>query len=221
MIGTLNTLLLTLDTSQGVTSLAVSAAGRVVADHTDTTPSHQATALLPAIQRMMKQAGIGWQDLDGIACTTGPGGFTSVRIGVATARGLAFAAGKPVQGVSLPALMAWYAFQEHGVRDITCLLPAGHRDMSTQSFHGKADTLRPIDTMTLVPREAFMPDPARTYCVLAPLFPASPTIFMYPLQETARLLGALLHHQGTGCYEPPTPLYARPPDAVAGKPLLS
>ena len=54
-------------------------------------PGH-ATRLLPMADELLSQAGIDWDELDLIAVGTGPGGFTGLRVGVATARGVAMLA---------------------------------------------------------------------------------------------------------------------------------
>jgi tRNA threonylcarbamoyl adenosine modification protein YeaZ len=59
-----------------------------------------ATALVPMIDTVMKQAGIALADVLEIAVGNGPGGFTGLRIALATARGLGLALGKPVLGIS-------------------------------------------------------------------------------------------------------------------------
>ncbi len=56
-------------------------------------------ALLPALDALLRAAGAAPGDLEGVACCVGPGGFTSLRIGVATAEGLALA-GLPTWGFS-------------------------------------------------------------------------------------------------------------------------
>ncbi len=56
-------------------------------------------ALMPALDELLVRAGGGPGSLDGVACCVGPGGFTSLRIGVATAEGLALA-GLPTWGFS-------------------------------------------------------------------------------------------------------------------------
>jgi tRNA threonylcarbamoyladenosine biosynthesis protein TsaB len=69
-------------------------------------PAH-AAELLPAVAEAMRLAGVGFADLDAIAVGVGPGGFTGLRIGVATARALAKARGLPLRPVgSLAALAA-------------------------------------------------------------------------------------------------------------------
>lgn len=58
-----------------------------------------AEALVPMIARTMADTGMDFVQLDRIAVTTGPGSFTGLRVGVATARGLGLALGIPVIGV--------------------------------------------------------------------------------------------------------------------------
>ena len=60
----------------------------------------QAERLMPMLEEMLQQAGIGWRDLTALAVGTGPGNFTGVRISVAAARGLALGLGVPAVGVS-------------------------------------------------------------------------------------------------------------------------
>jgi tRNA threonylcarbamoyladenosine biosynthesis protein TsaB len=68
-------------------------------------PAH-ATELMPAVAEVMERAGAGWGDLDAIAVGTGPGTFTGLRIGIATARALATAAELPLRRVSSLAALA-------------------------------------------------------------------------------------------------------------------
>jgi tRNA threonylcarbamoyladenosine biosynthesis protein TsaB len=62
-------------------------------------PRH-ASRLLPLISELLDQTDSGWDTIDRIAVGLGPGTFTGLRIGVATAKGLAQAAGIPLVGVS-------------------------------------------------------------------------------------------------------------------------
>ena len=62
-------------------------------------PAH-ASELMPAVADAMERAEVGWDDLDAIAVGVGPGTFTGLRIGIATARALATAAGLNLRPVS-------------------------------------------------------------------------------------------------------------------------
>jgi tRNA threonylcarbamoyladenosine biosynthesis protein TsaB len=59
----------------------------------------QAARLLPAIEALLKEAGVGRREIGLIAVTIGPGSFTGVRVGLATARGLALALDVPLAGL--------------------------------------------------------------------------------------------------------------------------
>ena len=68
-------------------------------------PAH-ASELMPAVADVMTRAEVGWAELDAIAVGVGPGMFTGLRIGIATARALAGGAGLPLRPVSSLAALA-------------------------------------------------------------------------------------------------------------------
>lgn len=97
--------LLALDTATRATSVAWQAApGEPALEARDDPPAGErprhTTCLLPLIAELLKQSGSSWKQLDRIAVGLGPGTFTGLRIGIATARALAQALAVPVIGVS-------------------------------------------------------------------------------------------------------------------------
>ena len=58
-----------------------------------------AEQLMPLVDRLLTDAGADWRDLDQVAVGLGPGPFTGLRVGIATAQTLAFALGVPWRGV--------------------------------------------------------------------------------------------------------------------------
>jgi tRNA threonylcarbamoyladenosine biosynthesis protein TsaB len=100
---------LALDTALDACAAAVLDTERrdLVASETVPMTRGHAEALLPLIARVMDTARIEFADIDRIAVTVGPGSFTGVRVGIAAARGIALAAGKPAIGLTtLAALTA-------------------------------------------------------------------------------------------------------------------
>ena len=93
-------LILAVDTSTGSGSLALVRGRDLVAERTVGRAGPHASWLLPSIEAMLRDLGLGPQDIDLYALTTGPGSFTGLRIGVSTIKGLAWAADRPVAGVS-------------------------------------------------------------------------------------------------------------------------
>jgi tRNA threonylcarbamoyladenosine biosynthesis protein TsaB len=83
------------DTATSVATCALVRGGELVED-----VRTEARLVLRAADALMRAAGIGPGDLDGVVVGTGPGSFTGVRIGLATARGLALGLDVPVAGVS-------------------------------------------------------------------------------------------------------------------------
>jgi len=95
-----------LDTATATAGIAlVDDAGRVVAEVRHAT-SGRGADLLVAIDELCRAAGVAPAQLSGIAIGAGPGSFTGLRIGMATAKGIAFAAGRPLWAVSSLAALA-------------------------------------------------------------------------------------------------------------------
>ena len=118
-------LLLSLDSTEITATAAVTDGGKLLGQTVIRSGHTHSETLLPAIELLLKAAGLTCDDLDGFACSVGPGSFTGVRIGVATVKGLAFGRGKPCYGVSATEAMA-YPFV--GVDGIVCAAMDARRE---------------------------------------------------------------------------------------------
>lgn len=92
--------ILAIDTSNPVLSLAVTEDGQVLGEVTANLVKNHSTQLMDRMSELMDALGVEPESLDGIVVAHGPGSYTGVRIGVATAKSMAWALGIPAAGVS-------------------------------------------------------------------------------------------------------------------------
>jgi tRNA threonylcarbamoyladenosine biosynthesis protein TsaB len=135
------TSILALDAAGAACSAALWRDGRVVASRFEPMRRGHAERLVPMIDAVMADGAAAYAELDRLAVTLGPGGFTGVRIGLATARGLALATGRPLVGVSNFLVLAAAATAEVPPDgSLVVAIDAKRRDFYLQVF---AADLRP------------------------------------------------------------------------------
>lgn len=100
-------MLLAIDTSSLVLSCALAEKDRLVAEWTVQKRLTHSEQLLPHIDEIMKEAGVDKKDVTGIAVSIGPGSFTGLRIGLATAKMAAYIWNVPIVGVDTLEALAW------------------------------------------------------------------------------------------------------------------
>ena len=98
--------------------------------------------LLPAVDRALGEARISLEALGGIAVSIGPGSFTGLRIGLSTAKGLAYATGLPLVGVPTLEAMAWTLPAARW--QICPVLDARKQEVYAALFRHETDGLRRI-----------------------------------------------------------------------------
>ena len=89
-----------IDTSTVTGGVALLSDDRLVGESVLNIRTTHSERLLPALERLLADAGITVKELDLLSVVTGPGSFTGLRIGVGTAKGLSYALGVPIVGVT-------------------------------------------------------------------------------------------------------------------------
>lgn len=107
-------LILAFESSAKPASAALVKDGQLLSQYTQCSALTHSRTLLPMAEDMLKNAELRLSDVDLIAVAHGPGSFTGIRIGVATVKGLAWAAEKPCVGVSTLEAMAWHGLAVGG-----------------------------------------------------------------------------------------------------------
>lgn len=96
-----------IDTSSNVATVAVIDDDRIIAEYTLNFKKTHSERLMPMIDEMLSSCGVAISDIDLFGVSVGPGSFTGLRIGVATAKGLAQATGKKIVPVGTLEAMAY------------------------------------------------------------------------------------------------------------------
>ncbi len=95
-------IILSIDSSTPVAGIAVSDGMQLLGEITLNTKNTHSEKLMPLVQQLLEELNLTVKDLDAIAVTQGPGSFTGLRIGMATAKGLAQGANKKL--IAVPTL---------------------------------------------------------------------------------------------------------------------
>ena len=195
--------------------------GKVIARESKAMTRGHAEALMPLIERVMIQSGGGFDSLDRFAVTVGPGSFTGLRVGIAAARGLALATGKPAVGLTTLSAFAAPLIAADDTHPVVVAIDARHEHVYLQVFGPAGRTLVPPRVVSL--RDALRAAttsraPRLVGTGAAMLARAWPTTERPP--RSVEQLNApdidWVAHLGAAAPEaasPPKPLYLRPPDA--------
>jgi tRNA threonylcarbamoyl adenosine modification protein YeaZ len=191
------TTILALETATGPCSVAVWKQGRIAAYVEQLRPVMQSASLMPMVEEVLEKSATAYDDLTAVACTIGPGSFTGIRVALAAARGICFAA--KVKGLGFTTL-AVLASAAGGEKKILAALNAGKGEYYYQLFKNS-----PLGEPTVGPLDAAL--------ALAPdalLIGNAPAASGHPFPR-ADALAALAATEKNAL--PLRPFYIRPPDA--------
>ena len=167
--------------------------------------------LLPAIRRALGRAGVSLEGCERIAVCAGPGSFTGVRVGLATAWGIARARGIPLEAVSTLETLA-EAARGSAVTSAAAFLDAGRGELVAERFDLGGPRAR-----SLAPASRCRAEDARAFAGAAriaalPESLVAPAAAPLPTSLAAALAAAVARHPGPALpLDVPIPaLYSRP-----------
>jgi len=195
-------------------------AGMIVASESRVMQRGHAEAVMPLIARVMDRAGLAFSELDRIAVTVGPGSFTGLRVGIAAARGIALAAGKPAVGLSTLAGLAAPHIADNDGTPVAAAIDARHDCVYLQVFGPDGRTvLAPRLAPLAEAVQAAIAGPARIVGSAAarvaeawPVDEPPPTLVDQRRAPDIAWIARLGAAAAAG-ESPPKPLYLRAPDA--------
>jgi tRNA threonylcarbamoyladenosine biosynthesis protein TsaB len=212
--------LLAIDTTLAACSAAIfdSREGVIASESLPMIRGH-AEALLPLIERVVSRSAFDFSDLDRIVVAIGPGSFTGLRVGVAAARGIALAAGKPAVGITtLRALAAPHAGSGRAGSVLACI-DARHEHVYFQPFDSAGDALGeprviPVGEVAMAAPEGhvrIVGNAGRLVDATWPAQRAAPLITPSDAPDIAWVAKLGARHELA--HEFPKPFYLRAPDA--------
>ncbi len=212
--------LLAIDTALSACSVAIVDGDTVLAARSVVMGRGQAEALMPMVSDAMGAAGLAFAELDLLAVTIGPGSFTGLRTGIAAARGLALALGRPLVGVTTLEVLARCArADEVGGRTILAVIDAHRGELYAQPFTHDLRPLAPPAAQS--PAEVLAAAPPGPLHLIGSgaslafaIAPGRCTLSsVAPDPDPAILARLALRHHRAGDALAASPLYIRAPDA--------
>jgi len=142
---------LSLDTASDWAGIALSEDGRALAELTWHCPRRHSVELMPTVEGLLARTAVSKEQLTAVFVCTGPGGYASLRVGVSTAKGLAFALDIPLVGVGRLEIEA-YAHSSHPHPGPLCPLHlAGRREVAWALYRGPASAWQELSAPRLSP----------------------------------------------------------------------
>ena len=135
-------MILAIDSSSLVATVAIVSRDTVIAEYTTNLEKTHSQTLLPMIDEIFKMTGLDKKNLKAVAVTNGPGSFTGLRIGAATAKGITLALNIPI--ISIPTLEAT-AYNMNFTEKLICpIMDARRHQVYTGIFRCKETTLEAV-----------------------------------------------------------------------------
>jgi len=212
--------ILGIDSSTGFASVGLSVDGEISTDSWWSRHNH-GREVMPAVMNLLDAAGIEARDLDAVAVALGPGGFSAVRVGIATGQGLVAATHARLIGIPTHLIQAFPHRHEKEKR-IVSLIPVGRRQVSYGAFASPLTAVdEPVDLGICEIDEVderFDHDET-ILCGECAVETAPEEADSRPVRDPRNLLAIALARieRGLGVDDTVKPIYSRPPTITAPK----
>jgi len=145
---------LSIDTASDWASVALSREGNLIGEATWHCHREHSTQLMPMVETLLSRLRVDRSDLAAVFVCTGPGSYAALRVGVSTAKGLAFALGLPIVGVGRLEIEA-YQYGACG-RPVCALHRAGRGEIAWAVYQGPKAEWREVAPPRLSPPNEMM-----------------------------------------------------------------
>jgi tRNA threonylcarbamoyladenosine biosynthesis protein TsaB len=223
--------ILALDSATGACSVALWHDGTIMARRFAVMDRGQSEILIPMALEVLAEAHADFPSIDVFGVTTGPGAFTGLRIGLAAARGMALASGRPLIGVStFEAIAHGVPVEELEGRRVLVAVESRREDVFVQTFDDKLIAIE--EPRSVRPENLVLPD--KPLLVIGDGAARLAALFDSPAgKQSATTRHDVRFAAGTGFPDaadvarlvasrgtpdagaaPPQPFYLRPPDVT-------
>lgn len=143
-------LILLIETSTAKLSVALARDGKVIASRECEEPRLQASLTAPLVKEVLDSQGLTMADCNAVCVGKGPGSYTGLRVGVSTAKGLAFGAGVPL--IAIGSLDVLVAGADPGQASyVVPMIDARRMEVYTAVFSPDGEQLTPVEAKIISP----------------------------------------------------------------------
>jgi tRNA threonylcarbamoyladenosine biosynthesis protein TsaB len=148
-------LILHIDTALENAVISIAEDGHIMGFYTNNNQKEHASFLQPAIQQLLKDYNIAFNQLKAVAVTAGPGSYTGLRVGMAGAKGICYALHIPLITLSTLEVMAFSIIQntdEPGLYFYCPMIDAGRMEVFTALFDNELNAVIASCALILQPK---------------------------------------------------------------------
>lgn len=146
--------IIAIDTSTLVMGIALLDEHRVLGEVTTNSIKNHSVRLMPMISRLMEELELSPSDLDAVVVASGPGSYTGVRIGVTTAKTIAWSRGIPLIGISSLETLAMNGLRFEGM--VVPLFDARRDRVYTGCYRGEKGRMTPVYSDRVLPLDKWL-----------------------------------------------------------------